>query len=75
MSWLFFVGSFFAQTGKNEFREYSQGTRLDSRNVLIMNILHLRQRVSCQKIARYFQNTLSAYVCRWFKKYPVGDFS
>ena len=37
-------------------RECPQGTHPASRNMFIMNILHLRPRVCCQKIARYFRN-------------------
>ena len=53
----------------------SQGTRMASCNVLIMNVLHSRPRVCCHKIARCFQNALSAHVCKWFQKYPVGNLS
>ena len=44
-------------------RECPQGTHLARCNMFIMNILHLRPRVCCQKIARYFRNALSAHVC------------
>ena len=44
-------------------RECPQGTHPARCNMFIMNILHLRPRVCCQKIARYFRNALSAHVC------------
>ena len=45
------------------FQDYLQGTHPASCNMLIMNILHLRPKECCQKIARNFRNALSAHVC------------